>query len=330
MHLHGADKMLHRLELRALALEAGDRAAAHHVKRHEGIAQEPRKAAVGDALVEPLVGGRLVPERLHKGKPAHLPGGAMLLVGNLHADHVERPHLVGRRGELVVGDGVSRVVVGVARVEKEPLHAEVVHQPAARVLQPRKCLGVRAVEDRGLAGPPGRFGRVPSVPLPQQHPLLAHPAVERRVGGDVRVEPEHHGIALLVELLDHPLRIAEPSLVEVPVPEAGAVPGVVDHVDPRRHAVRDKLVGDLEDFLLVLVVLEGDPGVDDGLGEEPEIGMALGREVAPRAVEVGGAERAALRPSLLDRRVLLGVDHELPVRHLERKRLLAPDPAPLR
>ena len=254
----------------------------------------------------------------------------MLLVGNLHADHVERPHLVGRRGELVVGDGVGRVVVGVARVEEEPLHAEVVHQPAARVLQPRKCLGVRAVEDRGLARPPGRFGRVPSVPLPQQHPLLAHPAVERRVGGDVRIEPEHHGIALLVELFDHPLRIAEPSLVEVPVSEAVAVPRVVDHVDDRRHAVRDELVGDLEDLLLVLVVLEGDPGVDDGFGEEPELGMALGRKVAPRAVEVCGAERAALRPPLLDRRVLLGVDHELPVRHLERKRLLAPDPAPLR
>ena len=154
-------------------------------------------------------------------------------------------------------------------------------------------------------------------------------AVFWRVHRHVRAHPEDDLEAHAVELVAHSLGIGEAARVELPR-AVGELPGVVDHEDAGRTAVRQHRARVFEDAFLVLVVGELDPGVVLRSGEEEQGRNGAGR----REMRVGGgSEGIAERCTTLghhDRGLaVVGREADLAAADLDETLACAPDGAAL-
>ena len=283
------------------------RASAHEVRDNERIAELPGGDHVGDAAAHLAPLRVLVAQRLHERQPAHLPGLAALAERDLERHRLERARQVRGLGHAVVGDVVAgRELARSAAVEEEALHAVVGHDAPHRIHAPLAAERRGRVPDGAVAVPPRyRHALVPLAVAYQPGVLedavvRAEVAVRHRVHRHERREPQDHAEAEVVQLLHHPLRIPEAVAVEGPVAEVVRMPETVYLEHARLHAVGEEALRVLEDVVLVLVVVELHPRVEDGLLEPLDPRHSARREECARAVPVRAPERAALRPAGLN------------------------------
>ena len=87
------------------------------------------------------------------------------------------------------------------------------------------------------------------------------------VRADKRADPKHHFETHAVQFFHHLFGIRKPARVKIPQAVI-FLPGVINHQDAGRETIGDDSAGVFEDILLVLIIIQFDPGVILGFRQQ--------------------------------------------------------------
>ena len=171
------------------------------------------------------------------------------------------------RGDFsALGQRICRVIVEIAGIELEAVHAKLVHKAVQLGIKPLHCGFIGEVQYCRCAVPPadgvGIGSFFPGVCSSEEEALALHDITADKVlvHAHERANPQHELETHCVEFVAHGFGVGETSGMEYPFAIV-FLPGVVNHDYPRRKSVVQNSLGISKDPFLILVVHEFDPGV---------------------------------------------------------------------
>ena len=176
--------------------------------------------------------------------------------------------------------------------------------------------------------PPRNDGRFIRPPFFDQESFLLKLTKLRAIRTDERANPEHDLESLSVQTINHSFRIRKTFGFKVEIAII-FLPVVIHHEHADRKIILQYMTRIFQDILLILVIHQFDPGIILRHGKEQRIRQITGRwEMFGRSSHISILQRTARQYRL--HLLIIGIQTQLSILDLKRKRLVTPNIPSLR